>query len=87
MFFCHYGVECVLLSRLMDFSPVSLWQHTVALPSSVTVLATEERIPGTAVFRLSRFGDLSHLDAAGEPESFSARFRETGDSTTERADF
>lgn len=66
LLFCHFGVECVLLSRLFDCSPVTLWHHTVALPSSVTVVTTEEREKGTAIFRMSRFADLSHLDAAGE---------------------
>lgn len=75
-FFCHFGVECVLLSRLMDCSPVVLWHHTVAQTSSVTLLTTEERRSGKAVFRMSRFGDLSHLDAAGEAPSFFARFCE-----------
>lgn len=81
-FFCHYGVECVLLSRLLNCSPVTFWHHAVALTTSVTVLTTEERRPGTAVWRMSRFGDLSHLDAAGEEPSFSARFCEVyGDGT------
>lgn len=75
--FCHFGVECVLLSRLMNCSPMIPWHFSVALPSSVTVLSTEEREEGTAVFRMSRFGDLSHLDAAGEAPSFAARFCET----------
>lgn len=64
LLFCHFGVECVLLSRLFDCSPVTLWHHTVALPSSVTVVTTEEREKGTAIFRMSRFADLSHLDAS-----------------------
>ncbi len=39
---------------------------------------------GAAIFRMSRFGDLSHLDAAGEAPSFSARFCERhGDGTRE----
>lgn len=75
-FFCHFGVECVLLSRLLDCSPVVLWHHTVALTSSVTKLTTEERREGKAVFRMSRFGDLSHLEEAGEEPSFAARFCE-----------
>lgn len=79
LLFCHFGLECVLLSRLFDCSPVPLWHHLVALPSSVSVITTEERERGIAIFRLSRFGDLSHLDAAGEPASFYARFRETFD--------
>ena len=84
LLFCHFGVECVLLSRLFDCSPVTLWHHTVALPSSVTVVTTEEREKGVAIFRMSRFADLSHLDAAGEAPSFFARFCEQhGDGTRE----
>lgn len=84
LIFCHFGVACVLLSRLFDCSPVTLWHHTVALPSSVTVVTTEEREKGTAVFRMLRFGDLSHLDANGEAPSFCARFCErNGDGTRE----
>ena len=75
--FCHFGVECVLLAHLFSISPVPLWHYAVALTSSVTMLTTEEREPGIAVFRMSRFGDLSHLDAAGEPASFYARYTET----------
>ncbi len=76
VFFCHYGVICVILSHLLNLSPVTLWQGFVALPTSVTTLATEEREEGTAIFRMSSFGDLSHLYAAGEPASFHARFCE-----------
>lgn len=82
--FCHFGVECVLLSRLMNCSPMLPWHFSVALPSSVTILSTEEREEGRAVFRMSRFGDLSHLEAAGEPPSFAARFCETFAQTDQR---
>ncbi len=65
--------------------PVTLWHHTVALPSSVTVVTSEERETGLAIFRMSRFADLSHLDAAGEAPSFFARFCEQhGDGTREK---
>ena len=74
--FCHFGVECVLLSHLLHISPVALWHGTVALPSSVTTLSTEEREQGIASLRMSGFGDLSHLYAGGEPASFQARFCE-----------
>lgn len=84
--FCHFGVECVLLSHLCGISPLVLWHHFVALPSSVTLLTTEERRPGQALFRLSRFGDLSHLDAAGEEPSFAARFCETWQNQAQRHD-
>ena len=80
MLFCHYGITCVLLSHLLGVSPVILWHHTVSLTTSVTVLTTEERQEGIALFRMSRFSDISHLEAAGEEPSFSARFCETFDS-------
>jgi len=79
-FFCHFGLECVLLSHLMNVSPMILWHHTCAAPSSVTSLYTEERRRGTASFRMNYYGDISHLTAAGEEPSFQARFCETWDS-------
>ena len=79
-FFCHFGLECVLLSHLMNVSPMILWHHTCAAPSSVTTVYTEERRQGKAVFRMSSFGDISHLYAEGEEPAFAARFCETFDS-------
>lgn len=79
LFFCHFGVECVMLSHLTGASPMIYWHHFVAAPSSVTTLYTEEREKGIASFRCSQFGDISHLYAAGEEPSFSARFCETFD--------
>lgn len=84
--FCHFGLESVLLSRLCNVSPVSLWHNFVALTTSVTTLYTEERRDGKAVFRCTSFGDVGHLYAGGEPPSFSARFCETFDDKTERRD-
>lgn len=78
--FCHFGLECVLLSRLMNVSPMILWHHTCAAPSAVTTVVTEERREGKAVFRVSAFGDVSHLYAGNEEPAFSARFCETFDS-------
>lgn len=77
VFFCHFGLECVLLSRLMNVSPMILWHHTCAAPASVTTVITEERRQGKAIFRVTSFGDISHLYGAGEPPAFSARFCET----------
>ena len=79
VFFCHFGVTCVILSHLFNVSPVALLQHLVAAPSSVTTLYTEERERGIASFRALSLGDTSHLYAAQEPLSFSARFCETFD--------
>lgn len=83
-FVCHFGVECVMLSHLMNISPMPLWHHFCALPSSVTTLATEEREKGIAVFRCLSFGDLSHLYAHGEEPSFAARFCEVYDDFSQR---
>lgn len=74
--FCHFGVECVLLSRLLNVSPMVLWHGACAAPASVTSLVTEERRPGVAYFRMGAFGDTGHLYAAGRQPSFSARFCE-----------
>lgn len=83
-FICHFGVECVMLSHLMNISPMPLWHHFCALPSSVTTLVTEEREKGIAVFRCLSFGDLSHLYAHGEEPSFAARFCEVYDDFSQR---
>lgn len=82
--FCHFGVESVILGHLLGISPFALWHGFIALPTGVTVLNTEERQQGIASFRCSRFGDLSHLDAAGEPEAFSGRFCDTYDNWEQR---
>lgn len=84
VFFCHFGVECVILSHLLGISPVVLWHGFCALPTSVTTLVTEERRKGIAYFRMLAFGDVSHLYAVGETPSSSGRFCETYDSFDER---
>ncbi|MEE0808905.1 MAG: histidine phosphatase family protein, partial [Acutalibacteraceae bacterium] len=84
VFFCHFGVECVLLSHMLGISPMALWHGFVALPSSVTTLITEEREQGIAYFRCNGFGDISHLYAADEPPAFAARFCETYSNMEER---
>ena len=80
--FCHFGVECVLLSHIMSCSPMVFWHNFVALPTSVTTLITEEREKGIAAFRCQQFGDISHLYAGGEEPSFAARFCECFDDDT-----
>ncbi len=86
VFFCHFGVECVLLSHLLNISPMVLWHGFCALPSSVTTLVTEERREGKAYFRMLGFGDISHLNAGNEEPSFAARFCETFANTEQRHD-
>lgn len=84
--FCHFGLECVLLSHLLGISPMVLWHGLCAAPTSVTTLYTEERRPGIASFRMTAFGDTSHLYVADEPPAFAARFCECYDHTDERHD-
>jgi len=86
VFFCHFGLECVLLSHLLGISPMVLWHGTCAAPTSVTTLVTEERREGIAAFRMSAFGDISHLYVADQPPAFSARFCETYANTDQRHD-
>ena len=75
-FFCHFGIECVLLSYLTNISPMLLWHGFAAAPSSVTTVVTEEREKGIASFRIGSFGDLSHLNAEGIEPSFAGRYCE-----------
>ena len=77
VFVCHFGVSCVLLSHLLNVSPMILWHGFVAPPASITSIATEERRRGIASFRVNALGDTAHLYAAGERPSFAARFCET----------
>lgn len=64
--FCHFGVECVLLSHLMHVSPMPLWHGLCAAPSSVTTIYTEERRQGIASFRVSAFGDVPTFTQPGK---------------------
>ena len=86
VFFCHFGVEAVLLSHLINISPMLLWHGMAAAPSSVTTVVTEERRPGKAYFRMLSFGECSHLYMNNEPRSFSARFSECYTNEGERLD-
>lgn len=86
VFFCHFGLGCVLLSHLFDVSPMVLWHSLCAAPTSVTTVVTEERRKGIASFRMGSYGDISHLYAQGEPPAFAARFCETYENQDERHD-
>ena len=86
VFFCHYGLTCVLLSHLINASPMVLWHGVCLTPTSVTIAVTEERREGDAYFRTMMIGDTSHLYAAGQEPSFSARFCECWKNTEERHD-
>lgn len=75
--FCHLGITLVVLSRLLNISPAVLFHSFYIAPTSVTVLATEERIPGKASFRVQVAGDTGHLRDGGEPVSASGYFTDT----------
>lgn len=77
VFFCHFGVTCVMLSHLCGVSAPVLWQQFFLAPSSVTLVCTEERVRGEACFRVKQFGDVSHLYIEGEPPSDAGFFMET----------
>lgn len=75
-FFCHFGIEALLLSHLFNTSPQAISHNFIALPTSVTTLISEEREQGKAYFRCQAFGDTSHLYKEGEEPSFAGRFCE-----------
>ena len=84
VFFCHFGIEMVMLSYLLHLPIMPLWQGFLAPTSSITTVVTEERQPQRAAFRIISFGDVSHLDAGNEPVSFSGRFCECYTNENER---
>lgn len=86
VFFCHFGLGCVLIGHLLSLSPMALWHGLCAAPTSVATLVTEERRKGIASFRMSAYGDISHLYARGEEPAFAARFCECYDNENERHD-
>lgn len=74
VFFCHLGVMFAAISHLLGTSPVVLWQSFFVATTSLTILASEEREPGTAVFRVQVLGDTQHLHDGGEVPSASGYF-------------
>lgn len=76
VFFCHFGIQCVILSHLLHLPVMALLHGCIAAPTAVTELYTQEPLEGIATFRMTRYGDLSHLEAAGEAPSDSGRFVE-----------
>jgi len=76
VFFCHLGVQFVILSHLLGIAAPLLWQGMFVAPSSVTILTTEERVKGEAYFRVKTIGDTSHLYIADEEPSNSGFYSE-----------
>ncbi|HAJ73790.1 MAG TPA: histidine phosphatase family protein [Lachnospiraceae bacterium] len=84
VFFCHFAIECVMLSHLLNLPPMVMLHQFCAAPTSVTTAVTEERTKGMAVFRMTSFGDTSHLYVHDEEPSFQARFCECYENKDER---
>jgi len=76
VFFCHLGVQFIILSHLLGIPAPLLWQGAFVAPTSVTVLTTEERVEGNAYFRLRTLGDCAHLYVGKESYSSSGFFKE-----------
>lgn len=51
VFFCHLGVQLLIISHLLGIAAPVLWQGVFIPPTAVTTLATEERVKGEAYFR------------------------------------
>ena len=85
--FCHFGIAMAILGYLTDQSPAVLWHHTLCLPSSVTEIVTEERVKGEVSFRVTKLGDIAHLEMNGEKRSTAGLFPEcfTGIDSTDPA--
>ncbi len=84
--FCHFAISMAFIAYLVGLSPVLMMQHFICFPSSVTELVTEERTRGEAFFRISKLGDLSHLESAGVTRSMAGMFPEcyTGIDSTDQ---
>ena len=74
VFFCHLGVQFVILSHLLGMSAAMMWHNFFVAPTSVTWVETEEREKGIANFRCKKLGDTSHLYIAGITPSDSGYF-------------
>ena len=75
--FCHLGIILVMLSHLLGISPAVLFHSFYIAPTSVTVLASEERMLGKASFRVQVMGDTGHLRDGDEKVSASGYFTDT----------
>lgn len=72
--FCHFGIAMTVVGYLTGISPMVLWHRCQMMPSSVTELVTEERVKGEVSFRMTRMGDITHLEGNGEPGSTAGLF-------------
>lgn len=76
VFFCHFGITALLVGHMIGIAGPVLWQGMFMQPTALTVLCSEEVVPGQASFRVQTFSDCRHLIEAGEPMSASGYFAE-----------
>ena len=62
VFFCHFGVTALIMSHLIGVAAPVIWQGMMMAPTSITVMGSEERIPGEASFRVQTFADSTVKD-------------------------
>lgn len=74
LLFTHMGITNVLLSHLLNISPMVLWNALYLPPSSLTVVHSESRDGTTAIFRCQQIGDTAHLRYGGEAPSGAGYF-------------
>lgn len=74
IFFCHFGVTCLLLSHLVNI-PFNALTHGTLIPTTgITIVNSEERWDDQVSFRIQALGDVYHLLEAGEPISSAGSF-------------
>ncbi|MBR1864347.1 MAG: histidine phosphatase family protein [Ruminococcus sp.] len=59
--YCHFGAGCVMISRLLNLSPVLSCNSFSCEPTAIAQLCTDDRFGGTVNFRLHSYGDIAHL--------------------------
>ena len=64
----------MMMSHLLGVSPAILLHGFYLAPTSVTILASEERMNSNAFFRVQVMGDTYHLLQGGEPVSAAGYF-------------
>ena len=74
LFFCHFGVTCLMLSHLIN-APFYAITHGIVIPTAgISIVNSEERWDDQVSFRIQTLGDVSHLLAAGEKISSAGSF-------------
>lgn len=74
VFFCHFGVTCLLLSHLVNIPFNALTHGTIIPTTGITIVNSEERWDDEVYFRIQTFGDAAHMLMAGEEISSAGSF-------------